>query len=76
MNVSQAGMNLIMEAYATLLLTGHTFLYISIKVDTTNLYLKSVTKVLLDNNQWDLAIVRAVDSAPVLEALFRETKHW
>ena len=48
----------------------------SIKFDTTKLYLKAVTKIFLDNNQWHPTIVRTRDSAPVIKALFRKTKRW
>ena len=65
-----------MATYATFLLAGHTLLCMSIEVDTAKLYLKAITKNLLDNNEWDPAIVRTGESAPVLKALFDEDKRW
>ena len=76
LDISQEDKNLIMAAYVTFLLTGHTLLCMAIKVDTAKLYLKAVTKLFLDNNQWDPAIVRTGDSAPVFNALFHGAKRW
>ena len=48
----------------------------SIKVDTSKMYLKAVNKLFLDNNQFDPAIVRTGDLVPVLKTIFREAKRW
>ena len=76
LNIPQEDRNLSMAAYATFLLTRHTLMCMSIKVDTATLYLKSVNKIFFNNNQWYPDIFRTGDSAPVPKALFREAKRW
>ena len=76
LEIIQEDMNLIIAVYTTFLLTGYILLCMCIKVGTAKIYLKTATKVFLDNNQWYPAIIRTGDSVPVLKALFHNTKRW
>ena len=67
LDVSQKDTNLIMDPYATFSLTGQNIISKSIKDDKEHVYLKAVTELFLDMNQWDPSIIITGDSEPVLK---------
>ena len=75
-DVSQKNRNIIMAACATFLLTVHIFLCMCIKVNTVKLYLKAVTIIFLNENEWYHAIIRTRGLALVFKALFHEARFW
>ena len=63
-------------AYALYLLSGHTLLAKSIRVDTAKAYIKAVSDYFKRNQQFNPALDKTGAIPPELDKVYKEAKRW